>query len=83
MKKALYTIIFTLSLSLLFRLFFGVYTHDEFGDESLFLKYKPTWKWHFKSPIGMSDTKFNELSKEDKIEQYYFDEYVSQRGLSQ
>lgn len=64
------------------RLFCGVYIHDEFADRIFFFKHKPTWKWKFYSPQGMSDTKFEELTPDQQIEQKYFDEYVTQQGLS-
>jgi hypothetical protein len=31
---------------------------------------------------GMSDLKFEDLSKEEQIEQKYFNEYIKDRGLS-
>jgi len=64
------------------RLFCGVYVHDEFGDRIFFLKHKPTWKWKFYSPQGMSDIRFEKLNSEQQIEQKYFDEYVTQQGIS-
>jgi hypothetical protein len=48
-----------------------------------FIKHRPVWKWEFYSPIGMSDMKIDELSKEKQIEQEYFNEFVLDQGLSQ
>ena len=82
MKKVILIGIITVLFSLLIRLYFGVYIHDEFGDKCYFIKHKATWKWKFYSPIGMSDTKFEELNIEKQIEQRYFDEFVSKQDLS-
>ena len=71
-----------ISVILLIRFFCGVYIHDEFGEKHLFLKHRPIWKWKFYSPIGMSDLKMEELSKENQLEQNYFNAFVSKRGLS-
>ena len=58
------------------RLFFGIFVDEEFGDKTLFIKHRPTWKWKFYSPIGMSDTKIEDLSIEKQIEEKYLDEFV-------
>jgi hypothetical protein len=76
MKKRLFGGIFLVSIIILFRLFFGVYVDDEFGDESLFSKHRPIWKWKFYSPIGMSDLKIEDLSKEKQIEEKYYEEFI-------
>ena len=64
------------------RLFCGVYNHDEFPESYFFIKHRPTLKWQFYSPQGMSDIKFEDLSKEKQIEQKYFNEFIKDRGLS-
>lgn len=79
--KILFTTV-AIFVALSIRLFCGVYIHDEFADKHLFLKHRPIWKWKFYSPIGMSDLKIEELSKEERIEQKYFDEFVNEKGLS-
>ena len=61
------------------RFFFGVYEDDEFGDDVYFIKYKPTWKWRFHSPRGMSDLNTNQMTDENKYEQMMFDEYLKGR----
>lgn len=58
------------------RFFCGVYVHDEFAEHHFFIKHRPVWKWKFTSPIGLSDAKFEDLSKEQKIEQKYYEEVV-------
>ncbi|GGE95189.1 hypothetical protein [Flavobacterium limi] len=73
---------FILAVALNIRLFCGVYIHDEFAETHFFIKHKPTWKWKFYSPQGMSDLKFEDLSKEKQTEQKYFNEYIKDRGLS-
>ena len=72
----------SLLLMLTLRLFCGVYVHDEFGGKTWFVKHRPTWKWKFYSPIGMSDLRVQDLSEEQRQEQHYFDEFVSDQGLS-
>ena len=64
------------------RLFCGVYTHDEYGEERFFIKHKPVWKWHFHSPRGQSDLKYSEMSDEQKSEQDYFNEFISGQNMS-
>ena len=76
MKKKIGIGIFIITFTILIRLFFGIYVDDEFGDESLFLKHRPTWKWKFYSPIGMSDLKIEDLTKEKQIEEKYYDEFI-------
>jgi hypothetical protein len=82
MKKKVVILISTFVTVLVIRLFFGVYEHDEFAGNHLFLKHRPTWKWKFYSPQGMSDTKLEELTKEKQIEQKYFNEFIRDQGLS-
>tara|TARA_R110002072_G_scaffold179487_2_gene335531 strand:+ start:947 stop:1189 length:243 start_codon:yes stop_codon:yes gene_type:complete len=79
MKKKITILII---LVILGRFFLGVFSHDEFGGTHIFIKHKPTLKWNFYSPIGMSDLKLEDLSKEKQKEQILFNEFVSNRGLS-
>ena len=76
MNKKLSIVISIVTFLILVRLFFGVYVDDEFGDKSIFVKHRPTWKWEFYSPIGMSDLKMDDLSKEKQIEEKYYDEFI-------
>ncbi|PTX20021.1 hypothetical protein C8N40_10393 [Pontibacter mucosus] len=69
-------------LVILGRLWLGVYHHDEFAETHLFIKHRPTWKWTFYSPIGMSDKKVEDLSIEQKKEQLLFEEFISSKGMS-
>ncbi len=64
------------------KLFMGVYIHDEFGDPHIFIKHRPTWKWKFYSPLGMSDRDINDLSENKKLEQLLFNEFIRDQGLS-
>jgi hypothetical protein len=45
----------------------------------MFIKHRPTWKWKFYSPIGMSDSKMEELSEEKQVEEKYYDEFVRKK----
>jgi len=83
MKKKVFIVISISTTVLIIRLFCGVYNHDEFAERYFFIKHRPVWKWEFYSPIGMSDMKIDELSKEKQIEQEYFNEFVLDQGLSQ
>ena len=76
MKKIIFSILFLAIIGVLVRLFFGVYTHDEFCYDSVFIKHRPTWHWYFYSPIGLSDMKMEDLSDEHKTEQKYWNEFV-------
>jgi hypothetical protein len=71
-----------MTLAVLGRMFLGVYSHDEFGDDTLFIKHRPVWKWYFYSPIGMSDRTMEELPPAAQQEQRYFNEFVKGQGLS-
>ncbi|KAF2515188.1 hypothetical protein [Flavobacterium foetidum] len=82
MKKKVLIVVFILSVGITTRLFVGVYEHDEFAETDFFIKHRPTWKWRFYSPIGMSDLRMEDLSKEEQTEQQYFNEFVRDRGLS-
>lgn len=82
MKKKILFGIFIFAAVLIIRFFCGVYIHDEFATKHLFIKYRPTWKLTFYSPIGMSDRKIEELSEEEQIDQKYFNEFVLDQGLS-
>lgn len=82
MKKFFFVVFLVTIISLLLRFYFGVYEHDEFTEKNFFIKHRPTWKWYFYSPIRMSDVKFESLSKENQIEQKYFDEFITNQGLS-
>lgn len=83
MKKRALLVIVVVLVGLFIRFFCGIYIHDEFGEENLFVKHRPTWRWKFYSPIGMSDTAFEDLTPEKKVEQRYFDEFIRERNLSQ
>jgi len=76
------TVLLVLTFALGIRLFSGIYIHDEFGEKHFFIKHRPTWKWRFYSPIGLSDLKFEELSREAQKEQLFFNEFIRDRGLS-
>ncbi|WP_269234963.1 hypothetical protein [Flavobacterium flavigenum] len=82
MKKKIVIGVFILAIGIIIRFFSGVYQHDEFGENHFFIKHRPIWKWYFYSPQGMSDLKFENLSKEKQTEQKYFNEYIKDRSLS-
>jgi hypothetical protein len=81
MKKIL-LIIIPLVLGILIRLWFGIYHHDEYAETHLFFKHRPTLKWTFYSPIGMSNLELDDLDEEERREQLLFEEFVSSKGMS-
>ena len=78
-KITLFTIIIA---GIIIRLFAGTYIHDEFGETHFFIKHRPIWKWSFRSPVGQSDLKFEDLNNDDQKEQILFNEFIRERGLS-
>jgi hypothetical protein len=81
MKRLILAIIIVAS-GVMVRLWSGVYLHDEFAETHLFLKHRPTWKWKFYSPVGMSNLTIDDLTVAQREEQLYFNEFVSNRGMS-
>ncbi|MGO4770806.1 hypothetical protein ACEN2I_04035 [Flavobacterium sp. W22_SRS_FK3] len=82
MKKKILIGVYIFASVLSIRLFCGVYKDDEFAENNLFIKHRPTWKWMFYSPQGQSDIKLEQLSKQRQIEQQYFNEFIKDQGLS-
>lgn len=82
MNKKLLFFPLAIFLFVMVRLFCGVYSDAEFYEDHFFIKHRLVWKWHFHSPLGMSDMKLEDLPKEKQIEQRYFDEFVSGKGLA-
>ena len=78
-RKIKFLVIINLVLCFAVRFFCGVFEHDEFDEDIYFIKYKPTWKWRFYSPRGMSDLELNQMTNEQKYEQKMFDKYVGNR----
>lgn len=59
----------------------GIYADDEFGEHSTFLKYRPSFQFYYKSPLGMQDMPASypvELAKEEAI----YDEFINQKHWS-
>lgn len=71
------TLLIICFFALIVRLFCGIYVHDEFEETHFFVKHKPTWKWKFYSPRGMSDLKLEEMTDQQKVEQKYWDEFIT------
>ncbi len=82
MKRIIRVSLFSIFFLLTFRMFCGVYIHDEYGEMRFFIKHRPTWKWEFYSPIGQSDLTIEELTLEKQIEQNYFNEFIRDQKLS-
>ncbi|MXV49336.1 hypothetical protein GS399_00010 [Pedobacter sp. HMF7647] len=57
-------------------LFVGIYRDDEFYEQNLFTKYRPTFKVNFHSAIGMQDLKLDDLSENRKAEEIAFQEFL-------
>jgi hypothetical protein len=82
MKKLIPAITSISIIGLMIRLWTGVYPHDEFAETHFFIKHRPTCKWTFYSPIGMSDNQLNNLTEERRVEQLLFEEFISSKGMS-
>ena len=82
MKRKIGIIILITGTLILFKFWFGIYSHDEFGGKIIFFKHRPIWKTFFYSPRGMSDLKLYEMSTEKQNEQILFNEFISNQGLS-
>lgn len=76
MKKKLNLVVLIIALLVLSKFWIGVYEHDEFHNERIFVKHRAIWKTYFYSPRGMSDLKLSEMTVEDQAEQKLFDEFV-------
>jgi len=63
-------------------LFVGVFYDDEFREPEIFIKYRPTFKLFFHSPIGMQDLKISDLSIEMQKEELAFQEFVGERQFN-
>jgi len=62
-------------------LFTGIYVDDEFGEHSMFLKYRPTFQYYFKSPLGMQDMPTG-YPTELAVEQAIYDEFINEKHWS-
>ncbi|KAA3438396.1 hypothetical protein [Rufibacter hautae] len=82
MKRRMIPVLILILLGLAFRLWLGLYHHDEFAETHLFLKHRPIWKWIFYTPLGLSDLTMKDLSPEEQEEQRLFEEFFSSKGLS-
>jgi hypothetical protein len=82
MNRKTILIVIVLSIGIVFRMYTGIYIHNEFGDAHFFVKHRPIWKWKFRSPIGMSDLKLSDLNEKEKKEELYFEEFITNQGLS-
>lgn len=74
--KKISKLLFGSILLLGIKFWIGIYAHDEFGNNVLFIKHRPIWQTFFYSPRGMSDLKLEEMSYEKRKEQLLFDEFV-------
>ena len=64
-------------LIIFLRFWVGVYADAEIGEKWLFIKYKPTWKWYFYSPLGMSDKTITDLNPVLQKEEILFQKYTN------
>lgn len=62
-------------------LFTGIYQDDEFYEYDIFLKYRPTFQYHFRSPLGMQDMPEG-YPTDLMMEQAAFDEFINQEHWS-
>ena len=76
MKNKRY-IAMVLIVSLFFWLFIGIYQSREFNECHFFIKYRPTFKFYFYTPIGECDSFY--LSPNDMREEAYYKEFVERK----
>ena len=58
-------------------LFTGIYADDEFGEHNIFLKYRPSFQFYYKSPLGMQDMPAN-YPVELAVEEATYDEFINE-----
>jgi hypothetical protein len=62
-------------------LFCGISRDPEFYAPTIFVKYRPTLKAHFFTPIGESDLKLEDLEEDKKREELLYQEFVVNQGI--
>lgn len=62
-------------------LFTGVKCDDEFYEHSIFLKYRPTFQYYFKSPLGMQDMPAS-YSADLVVKEAIYDEFINEKHWS-
>jgi hypothetical protein len=62
-------------------LFCGIARDPEFYEPTIFVKYRPTIKLHFYTPIGESDLKIEDLSQEKRREELLYRDFVINQGV--
>jgi hypothetical protein len=85
-KRKMVFLAFGLGLVAILWLYMGVYDGTEWGEPHLFIKYRPSLKVHFYSPLGeatQSDIPGHEgyLSAEHQREEDAYVEFVEQHWL--
>lgn len=68
--------VFLILLGSFLLLFVGVKEHPELKEYFVFLKYKPSFKATFYSPIGESDKQLEDLSVAEQKEELIYQEYA-------
>ncbi|RZL51239.1 MAG: hypothetical protein EOP00_00030 [Pedobacter sp.] len=59
-------------------LFTGIKCDDEFYEHSMFLKYRPTFQYYFKSPLGMQDMPAS-YPADLVIKEAIYDEFINEK----
>jgi hypothetical protein len=62
-------------------LFCGVSRDTEFYEHTIFIKYRPTMKLYFYTPIGESDLKLSDLTDDKKKEEIFYQEFIDEQGV--
>ncbi|RZL44939.1 MAG: hypothetical protein EOP00_18600 [Pedobacter sp.] len=62
-------------------LFTGIKCDDEFYEHSMFLKYRPTFQYYFKSPLGMQDMPIA-YPADLVVKEAIYDEFINERHWS-
>ncbi|RZL39513.1 MAG: hypothetical protein EOO96_00445 [Pedobacter sp.] len=71
----------TLFMLLACWLFVGIKVDDEFGDLSVFFKYRPTFQVYFRSPLGMQDMP-TDYPTELVLKEAIYDDFVNTKHVA-
>jgi len=59
----------------------GISTDSEFYKPTIFVKYRPTMKLYFYTPIGESDLELTDLTEDKKREELLYQEFIDGQGV--
>lgn len=66
-------------LGIVILLFLGIKQHPEYGDSSLFVKYRPSLKFEYYSPVAKYGTPYDNLTSEQLQDEQAYQQFVGDR----